>query len=416
MRTKRVGAGMAGIALFVFTNGPVFHVATRWLDGRVAWEEPVTRATFVVVSVIGIVGLVLGVRRPPHGAFASPAAVAIGGFVGMALASTVWSIDPAMTLGRSFVYVGMAAWAWLLASLGPTRTRAAMVVMVAPAVVLSALQVAFGADGGRDPNGDWRGIYLNRNSLAPLCAIGVILGLGLVADASARRRSPASVAPGAALTTLSGVLLVGAGSRTAWIALVAAAAVVALTAAGAVIRRARPGAARALILGGGAALAAVAVTAFGLAADEATFVQRRHIWSFAWDRIRERPVVGHGWFTVWATPDFVGDDPLLRLGNAHNSALDVLLGTGAVGLVFAASIVGLATVDVFRSVWREPGVDTLTGLAVVIVLLVENLTESFVLMYSYNWVLLMAFAAASGIGWPTTLVGRTRRASAAAIG
>ena len=43
-------------------------------------------------------------------------------------------------------------------------------------------------------------------------------------------------------------------------------------------------------------------------------------------------------------------------------------------------------------VWRDPSPDAWLWAAVVAFLLVENVTESFVLWFSYNWVLVMAAA------------------------
>ena len=417
MRTNGVRVGFVGMALLAYTNGPVFHVATRWFDGRLAWEEPVTRLTFLAVSVVGIclAGLDVAARRGSGSPVVSPATIAIGGFAGIALASSAWSIDPGLTVGRAFVYVGMAAWAWLLAS-PEVDLRAALVAMLAPAVGLSVVALALSDEVGRDMNGDWRGVYLNRNSLAPLCGLGLIVGVSLLVDARARRRSAMIPWSGALLAVASAVLFVGAGSRTAGFALATAVATTVLVGLSGRLRRSRPRFASAVIAVG----SVVVLTAGSMAAErawnESTLVQRRHIWSFAWERIRDRPVFGHGWFTVWATPEFVGDDPQLQLGNAHSSALDVLLGTGAVGLGLFLAIIGLAAAGVVRSAWRDPGISSLTALAVVVLLIVENLTESFVLMYSYNWVLLMAFAARSGIGWPKRRAERRPPPSVAAIG
>ena len=81
---------------------------------------------------------------------------------------------------------------------------------------------------------------------------------------------------------------------------------------------------------------------------------------------------------------------LLRRGSAHNSLMEVGLGLGLLGLAPFVVIVSLAARNAMLQVWRDPSPDTWLWAAVVAFLLVENVTESFVLWFSYNWVLIMA--------------------------
>jgi O-antigen ligase len=129
--------------------------------------------------------------------------------------------------------------------------------------------------------------------------------------------------------------------------------------------------------------------------NETTFVQRRTIWGFVWERIEERPLHGFGWFNVWADPEFISLDRLLARGSAHGSFFEVWLGLGVVGLVPFLVVVALALHGAVTAAWHRPSVDTWAWLALVAFLVIENLTESFVLWFSYNWVLLMAAALRS---------------------
>ena len=45
-----------------------------------------------------------------------------------------------------------------------------------------------------------------------------------------------------------------------------------------------------------------------------------------------------------------------------------------------------------RDLLRSPSADTWVWAAVVAVMLIENITESFILRFSYNWVIVMAAA------------------------
>ena len=61
-------------------------------------------------------------------------------------------------------------------------------------------------------------------------------------------------------------------------------------------------------------------------------------------------------------------------------------------------VVALALQGTIAAAWRTPSVASWTWLALVLFLVIENLTESFVLWFSYNWVLLMAAALRAGGG------------------
>ena len=60
-------------------------------------------------------------------------------------------------------------------------------------------------------------------------------------------------------------------------------------------------------------------------------------------------------------------------------------------------IVGLALYGVIRYAWSRPSPESWVWLVVIVFLAIENITESFVLWFSYNWVLLMAAALRSGM-------------------
>ena len=200
-------------------------------------------------------------------------------------------------------------------------------------------------------------------------------------------------AAGAALGAVSLAVLIGAGSRTAWLALVGAVAVSALGRAYPSMRQ-RFGARAAIGAVGGAAAAGaaglVAVTA--VLWQEPTFAERREIWGLVWDRIVDRPIAGHGFFAFWDVPELTAAHELLLLGSAHNSALEVLLGTGLIGLAPFAVIAAAAALNAGRDLVRNPGADTWLWAAVVAFALFENASESFVLWFSYNWVIVMAAA------------------------
>ena len=194
------------------------------------------------------------------------------------------------------------------------------------------------------------------------------------------------------LAGLSVVAMLGAGSRTAWIALAAASSVAALPVARhAVRKRWGAAAARLLTAATGAACAVVTVLVATALWDTPTFAQRREMWSLVWERILERPLAGHGFFTFWDIEELTLH-VLLRRGSAHNSLMEVGLGLGLLGAVPFMLVVVLAFRSAGLSVWHRPNAQNWMWAAVVGFVIIENVAESFVLWFSYNWVLLMAAA------------------------
>lgn len=381
--------GFVGAALFVLTDGPLFFLSHRVLDRPgPTWHDAVVASG--IMGTAGACGAVVlwhlwrthrRVPRPPHRLGA--AAVTI--FALVTAASTAWSLDVVATGARAVAYVGLAMLAWQIADLDD-RVWKPLALMSGAGVAASLMAVAVGS--GADSNGDWQGIYLSRNLLAPVAAIGVLAGLRLLVVRDRLHRIA-----GLLLGTASLGAMLGAGSRTAWLALGAGAGLAALP----VLKHhlsSRWGEPRAK----GASWAALAVAAVGAAAvvaalwDDPTLAQRRTIWRVCWEQFGERPLHGHGFSAIWTWPEFLDNHALLDRGSAHNGLLEVLLGLGVLGLVPFAAVVVLAVRNAGRDLLRSPSADTWMWAAVVAVMLIENITESFILRFSYNWVIVMAAA------------------------
>ena len=386
----------------MFTNGPVLLFSKRVLDRTGRWED---HAVWPVLAAAAMCGAVLAARRVrdatgwprdatrgqrgaaswPRDRVSRVAAAAVGCFALAALASTLWSVDPAATAWRSSVYVGMALLAWAMAGFNSDETAAAVAAVAGAAVAASLLLVWLRPDLGLDPDGNWKGVYTNRNSLAPLAAIGVLVSVRYLLASGGWRRVAAACCAAAAVAAL-----VGAGSRTAWISL--AVAVTAATVVGSrhwLSRRGNAATATTATAVAAALAASAAAVAVAVQWDVPTFSQRREIWGLVWDRIVQRPLLGHGFFTFWDIEELT-QHALLRRGSAHNSLVEVGLGLGLLGAVPFTVIVLLAARNAGSALWRRPDPDTWFGVALVAFLIVENLAESFVLWFSYSWVLLMA--------------------------
>ncbi len=374
--------------VIVLTNGPVFLFSKSVVDRSGDWEDPAVWPFFVAAAVASAVLAAAG-RSPaePLTGSQKAAAAAVAAYSLVAVASAIWSVHPFATAWRASVYVGLGLLAWVVARLEPDDLAATLWLVAAAAVVGSAVLVVLRPDLGLDSNGSWQGLYTNRNSLAPVAAIGVLAGVRYLAAGERWSR-----VAGAALAALSVGTMAGAGSRTAWIALLIA--VAAATAAlwfHWAFSRWGPAAATASLAAAAALGAGGASVALARLWDEPTFSQRRTMWSLVTDRVSQRPLGGYGFYAFWEEIELL-DHALLRRGSAHNSLMEVALGLGLVGTAPFLVIVVLAARNAGLHLWRRPGADSWMWAAVVGFVLVENVTESFVLWFSYIWVLLMAAA------------------------
>ncbi len=243
--------------------------------------------------------------------------------------------------------------------------------------------------GTQDNNGDWTGVYFNPNSLALVAAVGALLSLILVAHYwQHRRRAPiVGVLAVAAIADLW--LISGTGSLTPLAALVLGVAVAAVAVAGR--RLVGPGGRRDVDAGLVAALAGVIIVVvstvayltrtawLGAFGRSSTLTGRTDIWDVALDWWWDQPIHGNGYLGAWADPAFVADQIASRgelLDSTHNSFVELLLGTGIIGLAVAIAL--------FAGLWVASGRRALTGrtvaaawpLAVLVFVIVENLAET----------------------------------------
>ncbi len=395
MPTSRARLALLALGVVVCMNGPAFFLQFRVFEHWWDWDGPVVRESLIALAVAATAVVAMTAFGPGRWSRVSKAQraaiVLVGGLTAWIFATSLWSVAPDITRGRAAMYIGLACFAWLLAQLRFDDLRTVVLLACTVVLVASAAAVAFSDSIGQDKNDDWRGIFTNRNSLAPVAALTVILAVGLAIERRGRVRVGAIC-----LAVLGAVLMLGSGSRTAWLAMFTAAGI-GLVVVG--TRRARdrwgwP----ALVVGpmiavGGAGVVTAVVASLW---DESTFIQRRTIWDLVGNQIGERTWQGHGWFTMWTQPDFTSGHELLQRGSAHGSIHDVWLGAGLIGLASFAAVVAVGLANAGLAAWRRPSVATWTWLSAISFLVIENLTESFVLWFSYNWVLLLVAALSVG--------------------
>ena len=393
--------------LLILANGPVQFVA-RAIDLPGHWEGPFIRPLLLTVAIGGVLFIVLDSSGPLRTLNRRQRTVAgtalLFGLWGSM--STLWSVNPDVSLWRGFVYAAFGPLALVLVGLGDHRFIRALAASFGTLLLLSMAVVVMWPGAGLDPAGDWRGVFGNRNSFAPACGVAALAGIAMV---------PRRQVLGLSMTMLAIVGLVGGGSRTASLALVVSVGLASTVVVGRKWSAHKPGPiVPSLVVGGAGAGLATLVVCVARFWEEPTFVQRRIIWDLLFDHIKDRPISGHGFQAFWSVPELIGQHELLGRGSAHNSAVEVLLQTGVIGLVFWLTVVLTALGVTMVSAWRSPSMVSWLWFALVVFLIVENLTESYVNWFSYNWLLLIVAALGPLRSRPARVEHRTSQPNAEA--
>jgi O-antigen ligase len=204
-----------------------------------------------------------------------------------------------------------------------------------------------------------------------------------------------------ALAIVHTIMLRGTAAATSFAALVVAALVGAIVPGVWLLKRMN---ARGLVVAAVATIGVVGVgawTALNLETialkmnRDVTLDGRRPIWHDVRGFIRHQPIRGYGYWAFWDRPDLTAASYAHlnnAYGSAHNSMLEVMLGLGVVGLIFYLAIVLYAIAGVSMLAWKRPSLAAWWWCVVLAFLVVENMTESFVLVHSYISVLLIAAA------------------------
>jgi exopolysaccharide production protein ExoQ len=373
-------------SLVVLTSGPLYRLRTWW-----DYEDPLsTDATVVVINAA--VGLVAFAWLVSQGRFrrldqrALAVAVAL---IGWLLLGSLWSLDRLETFRQTMqIASALTIGAAIAAALGAVWFRWALWAALQIGLVWSVAAIYLDRGGTIDRNGDWAGIYFNRNSLALYAALALLVSVFIAADAraieSVAKRS-VTVAALAGFGVVDVRLIAGSDALTPVVSLVAAFAVVALCWGGSHLVRRDIDANRLAAVVGGLALAVGAVgwatrrswlDDLGRRAD---LTGRLDLWTVALDWAWRRPLHGYGYMAAWQDPTFMAEVEQARgtlLGSAHNSFVDLFLGAGLIGLALAIGLVAALYWRTVPAALRAVSVATLFPVALLVFVVVENLTET----------------------------------------
>ncbi len=327
------------------------------------------------------------------------------------LASVIWTTDRSYTLVGWASLTGLAFVAIVIAHVRDTLQTAralgdVMRVLLSVSLGLEILSgvlfdVPFrflGIQGAIATGGPIQGIFGTRNLL------GFATVLALITFVIEWRT--ASVRPGVAAysVVLGGILAVLSDSPTV---LVLAAAVGLATAALTIVRHTEPHRRNAVQLTLGVVVVVGLLIAYaardpiirwmGAGTD---FYTRSDLWNLLLDFVRDRPILGWGWFGPWATDELPFALVNILARDHHLSALnayfDLLLQVGWVGLVLLLAMAGIGLVRSWLVAGQRRSVVYAWTPLILVALLVNSMFESFTL-FGFGWLMLVLCVVRAGL-------------------
>jgi len=312
------------------------------LVSRLLWLGLLAGATTVVLWRAGLTWMLLRSLNPWLPVFAL-----------LAIASTMWSIDPMLTVRRDIrlITMLMVALVLVLVAWHPRRVQALLrnlltwILAGSVLFALAAPHLAIHQETAPELLGAWRGLSNHKNTFGALSCITTLLWLH--AGMARESRWPRTLA-GLVLAT---TCLLLSRSATSMIAVTLGTLVLLLLLCAPRDLRPFTGLAVAAIflflllyslallqLIPGLRVLLAPITA--LTEVDTSFTGRRYIWNIISEHVAQSPVVGTGYGAYWAgpTPDSPSYEFVLRMGSfypgsAHNGYLEVINDLGWVGLI-----------------------------------------------------------------------------------
>ena len=399
----------AALALFALTQGPVYRLWSESGEYQQFIALPaIGQAYFATFVLVQLPGCLLWFRSATERNVREPRMWMLIGLLAWLGASVAWSTFARHSVSEFIALSATTGFGLYLATRFSMRdlwrvVAAAMALGLAMSLLAIQRNWQLAVDA---QDGYWIGIYYNRNSLAPVAAMGLLAFTGMALTTMRRRTIDVAVlAAGVALAGVAVLVLLQSESRTSPLALgVAGGALVLwllvrlITQRISVVRRWQNLAAPIAV-----AISAVAVfvglrTVGGLASvsgETATFNSRSGLWAQSWSGFLEKPWQGWGWMAARRTPDFHRNGwpwPAFDTEWSHNGYHDLLLGGGVLPgiLFFGVVVLGVRSLDQVANV----RVATPRFLVIGFVLAAAT-QESFFIGSHFLWAMLIAALFAS---------------------
>ena len=395
--------GYVVVLLFVLTQGPVLSM---WFASSLVTPEGTASPqmlTFIAVQIPALI--LLGYRRILRSALFGPVGL-LGLFCGWMWLSTLWATFGQHTIVEATTLcVTFLTGVYLARSFSLLEQLILVVVAMQPGLVWSRYAIANGWSNSIDQNGNWVGIYFNRNSLAPVAMVSCLAASALLWIVVLRRGKNWPIPLIAVLVDVvlfGAVMLFHSRSNTSVGGAVVFAAVWAFwTVVRSLVRRKRltsqslqrfvyP-----LFIVSATALAWATVklqsVLLGVFGETVNFNGRSAIWQYSWTGFLDRPLIGWGWMSAWRTPPFLRRDlwwSFVNTGWSHSGYMDILLGGGIVAaIIFIIAMLW----GVYRHlVQTETEIASQWTPAIMFFVLATATQESFFIGNHFLWLLFVA--------------------------
>ena len=391
------------VLLFTLTQGPVYSL---WFASSLVAPDGAASAqllTFIAVQIPALI--LLGYRRIPRSSLFGPVGL-LGLFCGWMWLSTAWATFGQHTIIESTTLcITFLTGVYLARSFSLLEQLILVVVAMQPGLLWSRYAIANGWSNSVDQNGNWVGIYFNRNSLAPVAMVSCLAASALLWIVVMRRGKnwPVTLIVILIDVILFGVsILVNARSKTSIGGAVAFVAVwVFWTIVRSFSRRNKLVQSRLKTVVYPVFIIVFTLLSYmtvrmqevvlGVFGEVSEFNGRSAMWRYSWTGFLERPIMGWGWLSAWRTPPFMRRDlwwSFADTGWSHSGIMDVLLGGGLIGgaLFVAALLWGSFrhmdhVTTTLASQWTP---------AIIFFVLGATTQESFIIGNHFLWVLLVA--------------------------
>lgn len=315
------------------------------------------------------------------------------GLIALCCLSLLWSIDPSGTIRRCVALIVTVLCAYAMAArFSWKRLSEAMAIAFAIMALASLFLGAVVPQMGRMQElfpGAWRGVWLEKNNL------GAVMAIGFVASASAALHNPQRRIFWALMAVLMVALVLLSQSKTSLVAVVLGVgglSFVYLVQRGPVLGIALTWLAVTIVLCLAGFLWLAPDKIFLLLGKDPTLTGRTFIWDGIDRVMAARPLLGYGYGVVWT--DESAYAPLAKITHvagfrayhAHSCWYEVWLGLGIVGLVLWAVIFAELWLKALWRTWRgDSGYFALPMLAIYSL---SSVTESMALGWNdLRWAL-----------------------------
>jgi exopolysaccharide production protein ExoQ len=269
-------------------------------------------------------------------------------YLAVTLLSATWSIYPDISIRRGIVcFISMSIAVYLVASFrGDDHIKLisnSIVISFVGSIAFVGLFPRYGIMSAYDLEGDWRGVFIHKNSLGSIMAVGLFTQLYLLAARTGRIGWRIFWA-----ILFFGVVLLSR-STTALVTCLLYLSMFFLYVVWLQHKALGYGVGLMLVfflIAIGIVLAVDPESVLGLLGKDATLTGRTDVWAAVLDLIGQRPLLGWGYRAMFVDGDPTTDWIWERVGwqtpGAHNSLLEITLELGVIGLFSFLMILGTA--------------------------------------------------------------------------